>query len=582
MIHDEATDQEPTRRQPAISILRWTVLVLLFTAAAVYWTWPLASDLDAGLPLGSETVATVPLFNLWTLSWNVEKLGEGFSGYWQAPIFHPAADAFAFSEPQPVFGLLAFLLSRFGLSMVAVYGLLLMASLAANGVLTVALLRRVGLAWLPAMAGGFLVLVLPFTHQELGVLQLVPLAGVLCFALAVLAFADGPKLSTGLALGLALAFSYGLSAQVAVFCALAATPAAFWLWWPQRRNRQAWIGLGAGVVLFFGLVSPLLVAQLRATSNEDFVRSAETIKKRSARPAHYLETPWPQLLPTPGIMTADKPSARAFWPGTVRVLLAVGAVVGACRAGRRRRHGVAAVLVLGTGVVLSFGGHIGAFGFSLADALRVVPGLGQIRNFFRFALFAQLAVALLAAGSLHWLLGAAGRRVGTGTWRKRVETALPVAALALLAVVEMPTSPGTIEPIPPLDQPLPWLGWIEEQTAEDDVLAFLPFPKGKGSADYAVTAQWMFWQQRHWRPMVNGYSGFFPRRFKQLKKIMEDFPSPESLTALREAGVTYCIVPRRVIEASPPPDTSSPVQLEMVFRDEQYELAIFALRGGSP
>ena len=136
-----------------------------------------------------------------------------------------------------------------------------------------------------------------------------------------------------------------------------------------------------------------------------------------------------------------------------------------------------------------------------------------------------------------------------------------------------------MESLPPLDLELPWLDWLESETAEDDVLAFFPFPEGRSAGDYLGTSQWMFWQMRHWRPMVGGYSGFFPQRFRRLKKQMEDFPSPAALEALHDIGVRYCLVPRMVIEARPAPDPTAPVTLEMVFRDEEHELAVFALRG---
>ncbi|MEM8995619.1 MAG: hypothetical protein AAGF23_12610 [Acidobacteriota bacterium] len=440
------------------------------------------------------------------------------------------------------------------------------------------LLGRVGLAWLPSLFGGAVVLMLPFTHQELGVIQLVPLAGVLAFAIAVLGFAQSPRLPAGLALGGGLALAYGLSAQIAVFCALAATPATLWLWWPLRRSAKAWAALAAGVVLFFALVSPLLLAQLRATSDEHFVRSAETVRRHSAKPAHYLKSPWEQLLPTPGVEVAERPSSRAFWPGTLRVLLALTGLAVAWRSARWRRFGAAGALVLGSGVVLSFGGHLAVAGLSLADVLGRLPGLGQIRSFFRFALFAQLAVAALAAGGVHWLQGQARRRWATAALPARVAAQTALGALALVAVLEMRPGPMRIEPLPPLDRELPWLTWIEEQTAPDDVLVFAPFPEGRGVRDYLATGQWMYWQMRHWRPMVNGYSGFFPRDFKVIKEEMRTFPSQDALRALDAAGVRYCVVPRAVIEGSPPPDPAGPFQLSMVFRDEFHELAIFELR----
>ena len=77
--------------------------------------------------------------------------------------------------------------------------------------------------------------------------------------------------------------------------------------------------------------------------------------------------------------------------------------------------------------------------------------------------------------------------------------------------------------------------------------------------------------------MVNGYSGFFPAEFREIKKTMGTFPSNDALLALRDAGVRYCIVHRSVIESSPPPDPNGPLKLRSVFRDEEHGLAIFEL-----
>ena len=110
----------------------------------------------------------------------------------------------------------------------------------------------------------------------------------------------------------------------------------------------------------------------------------------------------------------------------------------------------------------------------------------------------------------------------------------------------------------------------------------MPFPEGRTSRDYLGTSQWMYWQIRHWRPMVNGYSGFFPEPFRDLKKAMETFPSNGALRALSDAGVRYCIVHRSVIAASPAPDPDGPVRLASVFRDEEHGLAIFELTPAEP
>jgi hypothetical protein len=55
------------------SRLFWLIEPMLFLLLAVASTWPLASQIDAAIPTGRERVATVPLFNLWTVWWNADR-----------------------------------------------------------------------------------------------------------------------------------------------------------------------------------------------------------------------------------------------------------------------------------------------------------------------------------------------------------------------------------------------------------------------------------------------------------------------------------------------------------------------------
>ncbi len=74
---------------------------LLYLAATVAMTWPLASEIGSSVPgdLGD------PLLNAWILVWGAEHIGAMLSGdvsafarWWQANIFHPAPLALAYSE----------------------------------------------------------------------------------------------------------------------------------------------------------------------------------------------------------------------------------------------------------------------------------------------------------------------------------------------------------------------------------------------------------------------------------------------------------------------------------------------------
>ncbi len=129
--------------------------------------------------------------------------------------------------------------------------------------------------------------------------------------------------------------------------------------------------------------------------------------------------------------------------------------------------------------------------------------------------------------------------------RRRLTAPLAlVVVVGLAACLEIRPGPQRLLPLPAFDRGFAWLEWIERETAEDTVLAFAPFPQGTNIRDYADTAHVMYWQMRHGRRMANGYSSFFPRSYRELKKAMQGFPDEASLEALASNGVDYVLVRR--------------------------------------
>jgi hypothetical protein len=47
---------------------------------------------------------------------------------------------------------------------------------------------------------------------------------------------------------------------------------------------------------------------------------------------------------------------------------------------------------------------------------------------------------------------------------------------------------------------------------------------------------------RHWRPMLNGYSGFAPVSFHEHAARLETFPDDAAIAALETLGVTHAFV----------------------------------------
>ena len=72
----------------------------------------------------------------------------------------------------------------------------------------------------------------------------------------------------------------------------------------------------------------------------------------------------------------------------------------------------------------------------------------------------------------------------------------------------------------------------------DAVLAELPL----GETDFDLRA--LFYSTVHWRPLVNGYSGFYPPHYGRLALTLSDVPrfTDAAMEALRMLGVTHVIV----------------------------------------
>jgi hypothetical protein len=46
----------------------------------------------------------------------------------------------------------------------------------------------------------------------------------------------------------------------------------------------------------------------------------------------------------------------------------------------------------------------------------------------------------------------------------------------------------------------------------------------------------------HWKPLINGYSGFYPASYIQRLQNLRRFPEPFSLRVLRRADVRYVVI----------------------------------------
>jgi hypothetical protein len=311
--------------------------------------------------------------------------------------------------------------------------------------------------------------------------------------------------------------------------------------------------------LFPGLVVVLLAAAgcvagatgfLRVPSARTLIRLIPTIA--SAIVALVLLTGW--QLRTPGARITSLPRALV-------VLLASAVLTIAMFPDIRQRARTwlcspagGFTLITLFAVAMSFGPRVVAGGRVVLDVApydffyRLVPGFDGLRVPARYGMIVTLGLSVLAACGLTAIVE---------TWRKkrRDRTRIDPAIAAAVVCTCLVAAEGFGAPIPinqngadykrPGLAPLPLLQ-VEAPPVYDFIRSLPPasvileLPLGEPAFDL----RYMFYSRRHWRPIVNGYSGGQPKDYALLDMTLQDFATrPETAwTVLRRSGATHVVV----------------------------------------
>ena len=195
-------------------------------------------------------------------------------------------------------------------------------------------------------------------------------------------------------------------------------------------------------------------------------------------------------------------------------------------------------------IVMSFGPDIRARGRLIADTnlyaafYTYVPGVDGLRAAARFAMIVTLGLAVLA--------GCAAARLASSRWRFAVWIA------AALIVVEGCSVPLTIN-YSSADYQQAGLAALPESLDTDatrtlyravaalpDRAAIVELPLGEPAFDI----RYVFYSTRHWRRLVNGYSGGAPAEYGLLSEALKElFHDPDrAWAALASSGATHVVV----------------------------------------
>lgn len=524
--------------------------LLLFVALAAAQTWPMA----AAPSHWSRTDAGDGALNIWVVSWVGHIIATHPTRLFEANIFYPEHLTLAYSEAMPLQGLLAAPILVAGGSAVLAYNLVLLAGLALTGWSFCLLIRHWTGSWSAGCVGGSLAAFNAFSLVQLTHLQFLHVEFIAPMLYAVDRLARAPRWRPALVLAGAFVLQALTSIYVFVF--------SIWMlgfavlsrvgeWWRERGAMLSTLAATGGVAL--GLLSPYLSAYVTVHRAMGFTRTAG--EEEAANWANYLSTAarvhygrWSHTVMPEG--------TSATFPGVIAITL----IVLACcdrETTRDRRFRMCAATAAGCAAV-SFAPLLPFYrvlhsAIPLFQMVRVLPHIGQV---------VLLMGAVLAGFGVAAVQRAASVRVWT-----------PVAVALTIAVnVEAARAPvGYV--------------WFDRVPAVYDVLARdpvavvaeLPFPMPQ---QWFLNSLYMVNSTSHWRPMLNGYSGFRPGSYDDAYNLLRKFPADEALIGLSARGVTHIVVHQHAMNLGAGADSYNPFEkvpaLQLVARDD--DVIIYRLR----
>lgn len=501
----------------SLSWRRHAGALCLFVALAVAHTWPLAQA--PGTHTRHDNGDAI--LNEWTIAWVAHQLPRDPLRLFDANIFYPEPDTLAFSEHLFTQSVMGAPLVWAGVSTTVVHNLLILAGLTLTGWTMYLVVFRWTGDPLAAVVSGCLLAFNAYTLTRLAHLQVMHAEFLPLAVWALDRLLEAPRARHAVWLALLFTLQSLASNYLFVFTIFALVAAALARpedWWGRRwRSLAGPLALAAGLAVVAML--PFLLPYYWVHRDQGLVRPLEEVLHFSAS--------WRDYLATGGRLHYELWSSRiwqaaptALFPGIVALVLAgISLVSGRALVDRRARMWLAIGAV---GVVMSLGPIVPGY----TTLYRAFPLLQGIRAPVRFGYLMLAGVAGLAGFGVAWLRT---RGTGRGAWPAAVG-----ASALLLVTVEAFRAPVGFRPA--LRVPAAY-----DVLAREDEAVIVEYPLPSPQTIFR-NAPYMLYSTRHWKPMLNGYSGFMPRSYPEHWELIRDFPARHALGALAEIGVTHIVV----------------------------------------
>ncbi len=491
-------------------------VLLAFVALTVVMTWPWAAHMrDTSYDPGDSYL------NSWTLAWDFHQTFHDPLHLFDSNNFFPYRYTLAFSEHEWGIALLFFPAFAAGLPPLTVHGLAMLFGFAFSGYGAFRLARTLTGSTAGAWVAGVAFAFVPYRFHHIPHLPYVFAVWMPLLAEAVVLFARRRSCPRAIWLGVAF-FMSGVSSihWFLLGSVPTAVMAALLFFEDAPAARRAW----GRAVITVGLASlalvPFFLPYQRARSLYGLVRGSGEAAFYSARPIHWLTPDW-NLKLWHGMGERPPRGEFCLFPGFLLLTLAlIGFLLFLAR---RSDAGTAGLLFAGLGFVGSFGMST-PFHWLL---FHLLPPFQAIRAPVRWAMVADLGLAVLAGVGAAALVEEWSRR-RSKVFGLGIAVCLCGALLFEDRVAPLYLHRGEPDPDP--------LTQFLEKTPMAGGLYELPDEFGETNTLHVLRAA------DHWKPLVNGYSGFQMPIPQNLHDLLLKGKTTELLDALEAVPVSYVTV----------------------------------------
>ncbi|WP_425426792.1 hypothetical protein [Asanoa hainanensis] len=560
----------------------FTLAALISMAAAVVMTWPTLRYPRHTIPQDTWD----PTLQAWQMSWSGHSLLTDPGRIWHSNAFYPELWTFAFSDSLLGYAPLG-MIGEGPVAAVVRYNIVFVLAHALAAFGAYVLVRQLGAGRTGSAVAAAGYTYAPWLLAQAGHLHIISNGGI-PLALAMLARGHGfsfrhgyrPErrhagwalagwlvaawqLSLGFGIGLVFAYVLALLAVVALLT---------WLFkrfrvWRERRpfgRKLFFADLGGGAI-FVAVGGLLAIPYFEVADAHPYARrGAEEIQLYSPPLRGFFTAPpeswlwgglhdplrnslgWPpEMTLLPGFALIGLALAGLFftiWTVRQRLLLTLGVVVAA---------------------VLAMGSEFEGGRFTYLPLLEHVPGWDGIRTPGRLMLWVTLLLGILAAGTVCAFVDrvkeiSANRIPPWPSPWLRLVTLIP---LALVLVEGINTTQHPIVPAQPAAM----------RTLEGPLLV-LP-------SDQLHDENVMLWSTTKFQDIVNGGSGFVPKKLEEVRQVTATFPDQNSINYLRQMGVRNVVVARDFIPSGSPLLTAIelPVDSLGITREDVGSVVVYRL-----